>query len=415
MDIPGISVTRHAACVGRATTVTGRTLAASILVAATSLAGGEMRTARADGGNLGPWTQTTSLPLAVAFPIVTQTGGKVRVVAGVPQAYADATYYNQVFDVTTATWSADTSFVSNRDSGGAAGAALPDGRVVVRVGSGTQTTDYYTTTAYIGRHYIYTPTTHGWGDGLPYAPSDQYRSSAVTASDGNIYFIGGDRSNDHSGTVVDLYTAATGGWSSVASLPTGLISPAVAADGTGHIYAVGGQTEGTTTSVVTFKKIVFIYTIATNTWTTLKALPHALGGASAMMEQDGKLYVIGGEDNTGGLSSVYSFDPGVSVALNTVFTAGHGSWASENPLPAPVADAGATITADGTIYVAGGTPNGLRDGYPDFKALATVYSARLMTGAPPAGSGASTPELGNGELVLLAALPCLVLIVRRSG
>lgn len=324
----------------------------------------------------------------------------------------------QDFDPALDHWTTLPDLSLTPDHQGMAGAAL-NGQIVVRSGAPNQDPDYYTTVNPLGRSYQYDTAAHTWmysttpyQASAPYPPHGQFRSGATRGADGNLYFIGGDRTTLHDGTAVDLFDAGTGRWSSLPSLPVGLIGPAVAADGYGHIYAVGGQAEGTAIPA-TFHANVFVYTIATRLWTALAPLPHALGGASAVMGLDGTLYVLGGEDDNGGLSTVYSYDPGVQVTTGTTFTPGQGAWSSEASLPAPVADAGATMTSDGVIYLVGGTPNGLTIGYPDYQALATVYVARIGGVSPQVTPGTTTPELGSGALALIVTAPCVLRVWRR--
>jgi N-acetylneuraminic acid mutarotase len=99
----------------------------------------------------------------------------------------------------------------------------------------------------------------------------------------------------------------------------------------GKIYFVGGK-DGSSA-----KNIAERYDPVNNTWETLSPMSVARGGiASAVL--NGKLYVIGGQ----GLSSVEVFDQ------NT------GYWSAGVALPSVLYN-GTAITANGKIYIAGGT------------------------------------------------------------
>ncbi len=381
------------------------------------MAGVGLRPARADtGSGLSPWVSAPSLQIGVAGPVVVQTKGVVRAIGGVATPYSDSHVYTQAFDPSVAhpAWTLEGNFTYNTSHQGMAGAALPDGRIIVEPGATNQTPDWYTEQAFIGRSYTYDPASQGWAGGTPpqylyYPPLGQYRSSAVMASDGNVYFVGGDLTNSHAGRAVVRFTTTTGLWDRVAALPRGAIGAAVVADGAGHIYAIGGQADSVDQTTVHFLPYAYVYDVTSpaSGWQSIPSLPHALGAAAAVMGPDGMIYVMGGEDASGGLASVYALNP-----LNPGPT---GTWVEQSSLPQPVADAGATTTSDGHVYLVGGTPNGLRIGYPDFRALATVYTATIASpGTSGSGAaGVSTPELPAGDLAALAALPCVALIWQR--
>ena len=85
-----------------------------------------------------------------------------------------------------------------------------------------------------------------------------------------------------------------------------------------------------------------IYDIATNQWTTGAPLPKALYGSVAETV-NGKLYVMGGSDNTGG----------AYISTNYVYDPTSDTWASMAEIGGNVERAGSGVI-DGKIYIFGG-------------------------------------------------------------
>jgi hypothetical protein len=109
----------------------------------------------------------------------------------------------------------------------------------------------------------------------------------------------------------------------------------------GRIYVLGGW-DGTS-----FQDDVYVYDVLSDSWSTLGIMPtaRAYGGA---VEADGRIYVIGGENDTGLLSRSDVFVPAAPAGAQ---------WSSDiAPLPAPRARFGIQTNAN-FIFVLGGIPD----------------------------------------------------------
>jgi hypothetical protein len=131
-----------------------------------------------------------------------------------------------------------------------------------------------------------------------------------------------------------------GRWTSMASMPAAR-ERAAAAGQDGVIYVAGGS-NAHSPEVSSPLKTFDAYHASTNTWKTLANMPTARDGAAAVAGTDGRIYVIGGRDNSGSLKSVEAYD----VATN--------KWSSVAPMSTPRDGLAAVIGADGQLYAIGG-------------------------------------------------------------
>jgi prepilin-type N-terminal cleavage/methylation domain-containing protein len=170
------------------------------------------------------------------------------------------------------------------------------------------------------------------------APLPEARSGPGLVSSGSfLYVIGG---NDPFGggelDSVQRYHPGTNSWSPVASLNQPRAHSAVARDGTGRIYAVGGWSG---------QSSLEMYHPSTDSWTELSAPPVALGeGHSAAFGPDDKLYVLVGNDGGSTSSRVLIYDPSTDT------------WSEGPALTTP--RYGATLTRSGNALVVVGGVNG---------------------------------------------------------
>jgi N-acetylneuraminic acid mutarotase len=146
----------------------------------------------------------------------------------------------------------------------------------------------------------------------------------------------------------------------------------------GYVYVMGGF-DGTNVQSA-------VYSAPLNpdgsvgAWTTeANALPQGLASATSVV-YNGYVYVMGGGDNVGFLSTVYSapLNPDGSV----------GAWTTEaNALPQPLAVA-TSVVYNGYVYVMGG--------FDGTNVQSAVYSSRFLTPDPaPAPNPNVVPGLPN--------------------
>ena len=210
-------------------------------------------------------------------------------------------------------------------------------------------------------------TTAAWTTWQPFSPPptsmDRLTHATVYDPDGDlIYMIGGNPSGS-SGQNYDLnysYDPNTDTWNtSLATMPTarGWIQGAY---WDGKIYVIGGLNNSS--AAITANEI---YDITANAWATGAPLP-VPNLAHGTVAWNGNIYVVGGWDgvSTSGRTSVYRYD----IAGNT--------WSTATSLPMAFDMGGVTIW-DNVIYLCGGVLRGTPS-----QAWTHVYSGTIDTGNP---------------------------------
>ncbi len=185
---------------------------------------------------------------------------------------------------------------------------------------------------------LYDPTGNSTDNGPDMTTPRGQLASAVDA--GTPYAIGGVNGSSAVLSSVEYFNAATSAWSLVASMPAPRAAATAVDDNAGHIYVIGGTStaggkNGTTT--------LYMYTVSTNTWSTMASLPLPIQDAAAAFGPNGKLYVMGGISGGATVASVEMYDPSTNV------------WTTDTPLLSPVSDANVSIdsAADAIVLVGG--------------------------------------------------------------
>ena len=187
--------------------------------------------------------------------------------------------------------------------------------------------------------FAYDPATNSWSTKAA-MPTKRSRAASGVIGD-KLYVAGG---HDFSGNTLVLkanletYDSASNSWTTLAAMPTAR-SAAGAGVVNGILYVVGGAIG---TSATTPVDTVEAYDPATNTWSTKAPMPtprHMVGVAVI----GNILYAIGGHGPNSGnfVTTVEAYDP----ATNT--------WSTKETMPTPRAHFG-IAEVGGTIYVIGG-------------------------------------------------------------
>ena len=204
-------------------------------------------------------------------------------------------------------------------------------------------------------------------------------AAATDTTTGNVYSVGGFDGNTNTSNGY-VYNPSTQAWSAIASMANSREAPSAQFIG-GKLYVVGGwDNSGNPVGEVE------IYDPATNTWSTGASEPTALAGSSSTTF-DGKMYVIGGCDAFNcGYNTVQIYDP----ASN--------SWSSGAAYPTAIAwEACGAPAAD--IICAGGTTGNQSD-----TSAAYAYSPSANSWSPvaslPIDLWASGYVAANGKLLV---------------
>ncbi len=172
--------------------------------------------------------------------------------------------------------------------------------------------------------------------------------AAVVAGDGKIYAVGGAEADPFAagtpaeavgGTTVERFDPKSRSWAKVAPLTTPRPFLAAAAGPDGKIYAVGGGNPQDASLGLASGEV---YDPKTDRWTPLPPMSTARWAPSAATGPDGRIYVLGGANRQGTLSSVEAFDPAT------------GTWSPVTPMYIARYASGAATGPDGRIYAFGG-------------------------------------------------------------
>uniref|UniRef100_A0A7C6A8B0 T9SS C-terminal target domain-containing protein n=1 Tax=candidate division WOR-3 bacterium TaxID=2052148 RepID=A0A7C6A8B0_UNCW3 len=138
----------------------------------------------------------------------------------------------------------------------------------------------------------YNPATNSWRTITPTPRPPGRGWTAVATAGGKLYVLGGSSS---SGTLSDCweFDPNTETWTQKANMPGPRIYHSAIGFGDDNIYVIGGSTDGT----IPADRLVYKYTISTNTWVTETPIPTARGW-EMLAVHDGTIYVMCGSDCT---------------------------------------------------------------------------------------------------------------------
>jgi len=220
-------------------------------------------------------------------------------------------------------------------------------------------------------------------------PTARAWTRAAAGNNGKVYVAGGtDETNIALNTVLE-YDPATDTWTSRAPMPTARKDLGLAKAGNGRLYAIGGRASSgdTSTPLATVEE----YNPDTNSWATRASMPTPRERAGVVAGLDGKVYVIGGDNNGSLLATTEVYDPASDTwsvradiptarDLLTAVAANNGriyaiggipgccvpvatveeydpvtdSWVTRASMPTARYELGAALGGDGRIYVVGG-------------------------------------------------------------
>lgn len=187
----------------------------------------------------------------------------------------------------------------------------------------------------------YDPETNSWRARAA-LPTGRWYLGAATGADHQIYAIGG-LGGDPCGAgpnvldTVEVYDPRFDEWTTRASMPTPRYLLGVVAGANGKIYAIGGENE---TGVL---DIVEEYDPIADTWTQKAGMPMARAAFASVAASNGKIYLIGGYGDD---TVVLEFDPVADI------------WVQKASMPTGRYDLGAAAVKNGLIYAAGGEHGG---------------------------------------------------------
>lgn len=215
------------------------------------------------------WQRLSDLPAPRDHAMAAALNGKVYVFGGNSGNEANSVF---AYDVAAGRWSRLRDMPVRRAAGGA---AVLNGRIVLAGGTGDAPADTY----------VYNPEDDTWTKGSPIAAPREHL--AMTAANNRVYLVGG-RWTDGLMSTNEVLDDVTGGWQTLAPLPTARGGTA-AGSVDGKVVVAGGEAFDPTR---TFPQVE-VYDPASDTWSAAPNLPTPRHGL-AVVGLNGVLYVIGG-------------------------------------------------------------------------------------------------------------------------
>lgn len=300
------------------------------------------------GQSWGAWQAENALPtggVAKTHAVVLEHGGRLYAMGGAPWANGqeDGTVFSM--PIGGGTWVQELPFDGYGYLLGQGGGVDDLDRIVIFGG------DNPNEPGAAGQPpFIWDPNEGPWTSLAQRGAAAPWMHFACCVDDlGRIYSIGGGpttggTSGNPNSAYCERYVGALDAWQPVAAMPMALADAAASVDGLGHILVFGGiVSDGSARS-----NLVLSYDIATDAWSTgaNAAMPVALSNHRANLGADGRVYVMGGV--SGAMSA------GITERRTHVYDPLTNTWAAGPDMAEARRNFGSVLASDDRIYVVGG-------------------------------------------------------------
>ena len=321
----------------------------------------------------GSWSSAGDIPTVRAGHTATLLhDGRVVVVGGVGvDGYSPVTQA-ALLDPQTGVWSSAGVVLTPRT--GHTATLLRDGRVLI-VGEDNVYEPYAE---------LFDPATGEWSPTGPSA-GPRFRHSATLTSDGRVLVTGGEPSGQESGLIdlVEIFDPATDSWSLAGNLQVARSRHSASLLGDGRIVVLGGASE-TVAGPGGALAAGEAFDPETGEWTAITPACSGRFGHSAILLDDGRLVLLGGQSDALVTTSVESYDPETD------------RWSLSVGTKLGRVGASASALHNGSLLVAGGS---LRSSYevstlredPEVQTSALAIHPTALDWAPCAPFEAATP------------------------
>jgi len=201
----------------------------------------------------------------------------------------------------------------------------------------------------------YNPATGEWTD-LASMPTGVRGASGGLGYDGRIYVFGGEDTSYATSSATQIYDPASDSWTTGTSMPVALWE-AKCASYSSYLFVAGGESSGAVDTL-------YRYTVESDSWTTMAPMPVATV-CGTFVYANGYLYYMGGvigayTDVTDAVWRYYYWSD---------------TWEAAADMPVPLAAHAAVLGFDGMVYVFGGGDTGYNAASSDtFYASGYVYN-----------------------------------------
>tara|TARA_B100001750_G_scaffold180555_1_gene148998 strand:- start:1136 stop:2533 length:1398 start_codon:yes stop_codon:yes gene_type:complete len=184
--------------------------------------------------------------------------------------------------------------------------------------------------------------------------------TATVLADGRLLIVGGVSKNLHALSTAEIYDPVTKVWTIIDSLDKPRILHAASLMHDGRVLVSGGADAAT--RFTSPYQGAEIYSPATDTWTKGAEMASNRSGHSSTLLQDGRILIVGGNDEKSNLASAELYDPDSDY------------WAEAGIIASARTDHGASLMSDGRVIIGGGVTE-----LGDVSKLAEIYDPRVDT------------------------------------
>jgi Kelch motif len=262
---------------------------------------------------------------------------------------------------------------------------LQDGTVLVVGGASSAASD------------LYDPVGNAWSTVGSMSTGRNYQAGTIL-SDGRVLIAGGIDPNNVVLATAEIYDPSTQTWTPTGNLNTPRYMHSATLLPNGMVLVAGGWPgPGPCCGSGTYALISSeLWDPATWTWTATGNLPSPYADHAAILLDNGKVLIAGGESyGQGGLGRLV-------IPTAAIYDPSGGNWTSVSNMSTPRDHAPAASLSDGTVLVAGGSPGGCCSGQSTaerFDPNALVWTSTPNMTTSRNGPGASAIFSGDAVLI----------------
>lgn len=318
----------------------------TVLVAGGGVGAIPVKAAETFDAGSGSWTPTGELNEARRGHTAAALADGRVLVAGGRGTIGDPLASAEVYDPSSGTWTVAAPMSVGRI--GHAMTTLADGRVLVVGGTALGETGASggQSIAPSASAEIYDPATDSWSETSPMSVP-RFEHSASLLPDGKVLIAGGQGPADGGRftalSTSELYDPAVGGFVGATPLGEGRANHAAVVLANGSVLVAGGV--GGTNADISLASVER-YDPRSGSWNRMESMSQPRTGATAVLLDDGRVMVAGGESAQRGQRR--------SLQTAEVYDPDGDEWRSGNEMACPRSEHAAVVLDDGTVLVIAG-------------------------------------------------------------
>lgn len=276
------------------------------------------------------WTRKKPMITGRAFlAVATDVVGDIFAIGGFEMVSHNTSKKVERYNPASDQWFGSTDLPTARL---ALGAALGRNGWIYAIGGAT-------TSGVTGVNEAFDPASRSWRTLAP-MPTPRHDLGVAAGTDGFIYAVGGRGADGRALDLVEAYDLQADAWTTRQPLQTPRVLVGVAAGTDGLIYAAGGL--NTPASPVALASLE-AFDPTTAAWRYRASMPTGRFGVGFSSGRNGKLYAVGGGNQSGSSDRMEEYDPATNV------------WSVRANIEVARQDLGLAPISDGRLFAIGGS------------------------------------------------------------